>query len=289
VALDDEAREERDAARAARRWEKQVKMRRVLSEVGGDRSQGVHDEESQSMLTMLKVVPRSLMHFTPFRTAVPECTAPPHTLSMRLSSSLFVQLDSARVALLLILHLTLFPLLNIHICLCLSLASASPQRSISNPTPKAPSKLMRQSSFSAGGAGSAPGSLPSSLAGAAPSAAAAAMARRMAAPLSIRPFPGAAHPLGARKGSFVDKKRIVPTSAGGRTGTVSNQRFVFGAAGVPASNESDSQSQSGNAWSEHLKRQAPAQGAQEGARKPTMNTAVYSFLAANRFKKAKSS
>jgi hypothetical protein len=33
-------------------------MRRVLSEVGGgDRSQGVHDEESQSMLTMLKVVP----------------------------------------------------------------------------------------------------------------------------------------------------------------------------------------------------------------------------------------
>lgn len=58
VALDEEAREERDAARAARRWEKQVKMRRVLSEVGGgDRSQGVHDEESQSMLTMLKVVP----------------------------------------------------------------------------------------------------------------------------------------------------------------------------------------------------------------------------------------
>jgi len=149
---------------------------------------------------------------------------------------------------------------------------------------------MRQSSFSAGGAGSAPGSLPPGLTGAAPSAAAAAMARRMAAPLSIRPFPGAAHSLGSRKGSFVDKKkRIVPTTAGGRTGTVSNQRFVFGAANVPQNNDNDSQSQSGNAWSEHLKRQAPAQGAQEVARKGTMNTAVYSFLSTNRFKQAKGS
>jgi hypothetical protein len=150
--------------------------------------------------------------------------------------------------------------------------------------PKGPSKLVRQNSFSAGGAGSAPGTNPFALGGA-PPAAAAAMAGRMAAPLSIRPFPGAAHPLGGRKGSFVDKKRIAPTAVGGRLGTVSNQRFVFGAA-VAAGGESDSASQSGKAWTDHLKRQPSAEGLQ---RKGTMNTAMFTLLAANRFKRAKTS
>ena len=63
MASDDER--ERDDKRHAKRWERRVKMRQKLSEKDDSRSRVrllEEDEESQSMLTMLKVICVLVVH-----------------------------------------------------------------------------------------------------------------------------------------------------------------------------------------------------------------------------------
>lgn len=103
-------------------------------------------------------------------------------------------------------------------------------------------------------------------------------------------IPGA-DTLGSRKGSFIAMKRTTSLTA---NKTVSNNRFVF--QGACSMGGEDSQSSVSNAWTDHVSRSmtaekssmaAPSEKSSEAKRPMSLSSALWTSIAANKFKKHK--
>lgn len=216
---DDE--DDRQAQRAAKRWEKRAKMQRVLKQEEGDsRSRGNcfldDDEESQSMLSMFKRTAKKPEVPAAAAKAMARVMGPPAVGLTRQASFGFASSGFGGV----------------------------------------PAPLSRQSSFT-GSFGSAEGD-------------------------SQTGFPL------QHKGSFIDKKISGSLAVSKKTSTVSNNRFVFqGASGALMPDAESSQSNTGSAWADHVKHQQTSAEVGE-KRGSSANTAFFTVLAANRFKRVKS-